>query len=319
MRKTSHLLWSVAALILVFPTMAMADCVDTCVGAPTINISTLGVFEDTYDDTACTGCTDTINDGCMGSYDNGFDSFYHVVNDTALDQYVQVYVNIFSSYTGVAVFADCTDPSTCLIDNHNASARIVDSYICLAPSEEIYIQIDTWPSPACADYYIGIQSTTPCPATNDTCPDAEAVPADFEITGDGSWSGTTSAPWANDDYSGAGGTVGSCTFTGDSVAPDAVYYFDVLNGSGDIDLEMDPATGFDNVLWVVTDCDNPVTSGVDCVDDAMAGNPEILNLTGLADGRYYVICDGYNGSTGSFTLNVSGTSIPVELIRLTVE
>jgi len=103
------------------------------------------------------------------------------------------------------------------------------------------------------------------------------------------------------------------------VAPDAVYYFDVLNGSGDIDLEMDPATGFDNVLWVVTDCDNPVTSGVDCVDDAMAGNPEILNLSGLADGRYYVICDGFNGSTGSFTLNVSGTSIPVELIRLTVE
>lgn len=319
MKRTSYLLCIAATLTLVFPTMVMADCVTTCVGAPTINVSSLGVFEETYDDNACTGCTDDIDAGCMGNYDEGLDSFYHVVNDTALDQYVQIYVNIFSAYTGVAIFADCADPSTCLVNNTNSAARIVDSYICLSPGEEIYVQIDTWPTPNCADYYIGIQSTTPCPPTNDTCEDAEAVPADFEITGDGSWNGTTGAPWANDDYSGAGATVGSCTYAGDSVAPDAVYFFDVMNGSGAIDLEMDPATGFDAVLWVVTDCADPVNSAVDCTDNAMAGLPETLNLSGLADGRYYVICDGFNGSSGSFSLNVSGTSIPVELSRFTVE
>ena len=69
MRKTSNLLCVVAALILVSPTMGKADCVTSCAGAPTINVSTLGVFEDTYDDTDCTGCTDDISDGCMGSYD----------------------------------------------------------------------------------------------------------------------------------------------------------------------------------------------------------------------------------------------------------
>ncbi|MCD4747896.1 MAG: hypothetical protein K8R59_00870, partial [Thermoanaerobaculales bacterium] len=288
MRKTSYLLCVVAGLTLLSPTMAMADCVTDCVGAPIINVSTLGTaFEETYSDAACTACTDDINAGCMGNYDEGFDSFYHVVNDTALDQYVQVYVNLFSTYSGVAIFTDCADPSTCLISDTNGAARIVDTYICLAPSEEIYIQIDTWPSPACADYYIGIQSTTPCPPTNDTCADAEANPALFEITGDGSWSGTTNAAWANDDYNGAGGTTASCALGGDSVGPDAVYYFDITNGSGSIDLEMDPATGFDNVLWVITDCANPATSVVDCVDDAMSGNPESLSLSGLADGRYY--------------------------------
>jgi len=318
MRKWTYVSCLSGLLLLVAPAVVLADCVDTCAGAPSVNVSALP-YSDSYADGDCTACTDDIDNGCLNSYDGGEDSFYHVVNDTGVDQWVNLNVVIATTWTGVAVFVDCGAPSTCLISNTGSTARTVDENVCLAPGEEIYIQIDTYPTPNCALYDITISATTPCPATNDTCADAVASPADFEIAGDGTWSGSTGEDWVTDDYSGAGPTVGTCIYAGDSVAPDVIYYFDVANGSGSIDLEMDPATGFDAVLWMVTDCADPVGSAVNCADDVAGGSAETLSLSGLADGRYYVICDGYGGSNGEFDLNVTGASVPVELKRLSVE
>jgi hypothetical protein len=163
-------------------------------------------------------------------------------------------------------------------------------------------------------------ATTTCSITvagADTCADAEAAPGTYGFGSDTNYS-SSSASLTDDYNSGGSPGVGTCTYADDTAGPDAVFYFDVTNGSGAVDLALTPS-GWDAVLWITTDCSDPFNNMPYCADSAATGGSETLSLSGLSNGRYYVIVDGYGGGNGDFTLTSSSTTVPVTLLKMEVE
>jgi len=251
------------------------------------------------------GLIDDLDTGCLGLYDGGEDGFY-TLNVTA-ETCVELANDL--TYGGVAIATAC-DFGSCVDSGGSSSGGSATA--TLSPGT-YYVMHDTWPSPDCD---AGTFTIVECaaPPVNDDCAGAESDPASFGITADGAWIGDTSASGTTNSIQLTDGTA-ACGYATSTHAADLVYYFDVANGNGDITLSVLVAT-YDVALWVVTDCADPDNSVVACSD---GGNPETLALTGLADGRYYVVVDGYGSATGPFELSATGTSLPVELHRFNVE
>jgi len=128
----------------------------------------------------------------------------------------------------------------------------------------------------------------PPPPENDTCDGALEIPTgDFLITG--------STDLANNDYD-PGDPGPSCT--GYSAEGPDVVYFTCLAEGAEFTVTM-TTDGFDDSIYLITDCSDPSGS---CVagDDAY---PDGSTFTYIADatGIYYLIVDAYSGS-GNFTI-----------------
>ncbi len=128
----------------------------------------------------------------------------------------------------------------------------------------------------------------PAPIANDTCGGA------IDVTAGGTFSGNTTN--AMPDYNTAG--LSGCT--GFSAASnDVVYSVDLAAGER---LQATMTASWDASLYVVTDCANTTTTCVAGQDD---GNPEEVDFTAMTAGTYFIIADGYNTASGTFTLDVT--------------
>ncbi len=75
---------------------------------------------------------------------------------------------------------------------------------------------------------------------------------------------------------------------------DLVYYVDLVENQ---ELTVTASTGYDNALYLVTDCSDVTNSCVAGVDEASNSAPETLVFDAAdAPGRYYLILDGYSNS-----------------------
>jgi hypothetical protein len=86
------------------------------------------------------------------------------------------------------------------------------------------------------------------------------------------------------------------TCGGTNTAGDVVYRLDLPTPMATLNLEV---VGFDSAHALLSStCENPAIA---CSD------PPLMTRTNVAAGVYYVVVDGWGGTTGSFTLNTSGT------------
>ncbi|MFH1864931.1 MAG: hypothetical protein ABIK85_03535 [Candidatus Eisenbacteria bacterium] len=144
-----------------------------------------------------------------------------------------------------------------------------------------------------ADHYFDAVciGSPPSPPTNDTCAGAIHIPCGpFTITG--------SLEFANNDYDpGSGGC------TGYSAAGSDLVYYATL-GAGDVLTVTMTTDGFDDSIYLITDCGDPAGS---CVagDDAYPDG-STFTFTATAGGTYYLVADAYSGQ-GDFTLTGSIT------------
>ena len=128
------------------------------------------------------------------------------------------------------------------------------------------------------------------PPENDTCDGAIPIEncTSGVIEGD--------LTWANNDYDpGSGGC------TGYSAAGNDVVYVVDLEAGNLVNLFL--FGGWDESLYIVTDCADPVGS---CVAgaDATVGAGETIAWEVTMDGTYYIICDAYGTGNGTtFTLD----------------
>lgn len=92
---------------------------------------------------------------------------------------------------------------------------------------------------------------------------------------------------------------------------DVVYQLDVIFAATTVNISLTPDATYDGGFYII----GPTTSGAaDCIDDnfllAVAdiggnGSTESLNNLTLQTGTYFVVVDGFNGSSGTYTLNIS--------------
>jgi hypothetical protein len=128
------------------------------------------------------------------------------------------------------------------------------------------------------------------PLVNETCSTAQAL----TFTG-GTASFRVDLTFAQDDAQGSCNTLGT--------GPEAVYLFS-LNQPRDVTISATAPTGsqVDPVLFVRgTDCSTEVTGG--CKDTS--SDPEILTLTALPAGDYFLFVESYDGMPGSVDVTVT--------------
>ncbi len=288
---------------------ASADGGADCTVAPVINVPADLPYNDLG--TTCSKLDNYPASVCGGFYGAGEDVVYEI-NVTTAGSYVFALSGTLT-YTGFFVTDDCPDVALACTGYVTSSSGDPSGLITFPIAGTYFLHIDTWPLPACTAYTLDI-TAAPAAPTNDDCVGAVSDPGSYQIGADGAWIDSTSVLGTTNSMQLTDGTV-ACGWATSTHAPDVVYFFDVTNGSGDITLSMEVAS-FDAALWVVTDCSDPDNTVVACSDSS---NPETVVLTGLADGRYYVICDGYGTNTGTFELTATGSSLPVELHRFIVQ
>lgn len=129
----------------------------------------------------------------------------------------------------------------------------------------------------------------PPPPANDTCAGAITIGyGAFSIDGD-----LTGA--ANDYSPGSGGCTGYS-----ATGPDVVYTFGLEAGEAfDVTMTTD---GFDDSIYLVTDCGDPVLSCVAGADAYPDGST--FSFTAPADMQLYLIVDAYSGAGGVY--NITG-------------
>jgi hypothetical protein len=145
-----------------------------------------------------------------------------------------------------------------------------------------------------ADHYldaVGLGEGIPRPV-NDQCDGAIGIPSGpFEITGSTALALNDYDPYDDINYT-------SCTdYT--AAGADVVYCVDLLV---DETLEVTMSTGglWDDSIYLITDCDDPVNSCVIGSDLYPDGSGFVYTAT--ESGRYYLIVDAYSGS-GDFTIS----------------
>ncbi|MCH9650880.1 MAG: hypothetical protein K0U98_21830 [Deltaproteobacteria bacterium] len=130
-----------------------------------------------------------------------------------------------------------------------------------------------------------------------------------------------------DDYNlGADGTCagGGSQFGGTGTGPDTAYLVRT-DLDCDVNVNMAPPAGVDMGLYVVTDC-AALAASCEGVDDAGGGGvAEDVGFSATAGTDYFIITDGFNGSSGPFNLTITETTatgctlVPVELHSFSID
>lgn len=131
-------------------------------------------------------------------------------------------------------------------------------------------------------------------------PNGDQCSSAFEILQSGTFNGNTQT--AVDDY------FDSVACTGfSSRGPDQVYRISLQSGDR-LRATLNPTTGWDASLYLVTSCANIAQS---CVAGEDNGNPEVVDYVAASAGTYYLIVDGYGTAGGAYTLDVALNPAPV--------
>ncbi|MBL7784074.1 MAG: hypothetical protein JNM22_22750, partial [Saprospiraceae bacterium] len=111
----------------------------------------------------------------------------------------------------------------------------------------------------------------------------------------------------------SGVAIPACSGFTSSSALDVWYKFTTDPTGGDATVTVVGGTGFDPTVQCLSgSCASPTS--ISCVDLTSGGGTEVLTLTGLsASTTYFLRVYGWAGGTGTFTINVAGTALPLEL------
>lgn len=90
------------------------------------------------------------------------------------------------------------------------------------------------------------------------------------------------------------------------IGPEAVYHL-ALPFNAAVTVNVQPEPGFDAVIYVVRDCENPAGTCVVAADQMNAGFQENAAFDARADRTYAILVDGYNGNAGAFQITVNAT------------
>ncbi len=142
---------------------------------------------------------------------------------------------------------------------------------------------------------------TPPPLPNDQCPGITIDEFPFFTT--------DKTVGAMNDYD---PTENGCTYRAEP-GPDVVYNF-TLTEDAVIEVQMSPEPGFDGAVYVVTNCNDVVTSCVAGSDGGGEGEAETVTFVANANIKYKIICDSYSSNAfGFFDLNVNIIGTPTPL------
>ena len=141
-----------------------------------------------------------------------------------------------------------------------------------------------------------VRSTLIGAPTNDTCATATAIALD---PGSQVINGTTTA--AVNDYA------GSC---GASSTGEDVVYVVTPSASGKLTATLNPASGFDSVLYAYKDACGVGANIVACKDEAGSSTDEVISFNVTAGTPYWVVVDGYSGDDGVYALTLDLAAAP---------
>ncbi|MFH1688739.1 MAG: hypothetical protein ABIE42_00700 [Candidatus Eisenbacteria bacterium] len=144
-----------------------------------------------------------------------------------------------------------------------------------------------------ADHYLDAVciGSPPSPPANDTCVGAVCIPCGpFTVTGN--------LEFAANDYN-----PGSSGCTGYSATGGDVVYYAMLAAGDALTVTM-TTDGFDDSVYLITDCGDPAGSCVAGDDDYPDGST--FTFAAASTGTYYLVADAYSGF-GDFTLTGSIT------------
>ena len=135
-----------------------------------------------------------------------------------------------------------------------------------------------------------------CVSKNDTCKKAQSLTltaGQVKVTGSTSHATNT-----------AGNTKAGCKLAWDAPGPE-VFYAVKLSEGMNYQVSLTPASGFDGMVYAVTDCDKLSSSCLGAKDKPGAGKAEVLVLSPKTTGTVYLVVDSYKaGHAGSFALEV---------------
>lgn len=93
----------------------------------------------------------------------------------------------------------------------------------------------------------------------------------------------------------------ACATSGTHTAPDKTYRLDLPAMAS---LTIETVNSFDSAIALYdATCGG---TAIKCVEEEIS-SPEVLTVTDLAAGTYYFVVDGWSSTSGTYTLNVSGT------------
>ncbi len=252
----------------------------------------IGTVDIPYLDAGNTTCGrgNVYSDTDMGNYDGGEEIIYMLTLDADLD--IDVSLISDTPYTGIAIFDGCPDSGILIAGIGSYLFDETLSGLSLSAGT-YYIMIDTWPLPDCINSFdLAItEAAPPCETpANDTC--AGALPLVMcETTIIDDMCGATNA------YSpGAGGCTG---YSANGL--DLVYSVELI---ADQQLTVTGVTSFDNSIYLVSDCADPVGSCVAGADATTNGTETLVFDAGNAPGTYYLILDGYSVNEAGWEVTV---------------
>jgi hypothetical protein len=137
------------------------------------------------------------------------------------------------------------------------------------------------------------ESCLSCPTDCGSCPDAGLSCPGFSDV----FSSTTGST-----VGGPSNSVPSCSTA--ASGPERWYRFQATASGSCHASTSNLSTGFDTVLSVRASCGS--TTDIACNDDANSSmiGPSTVNWTATAGVNYFLVVDGYNNTSGSFTLSV---------------
>jgi hypothetical protein len=155
-----------------------------------------------YSDLGQTTCgrVDDYADTCLGSYDGGEDIIYEFV--VTEDVCLNVIMTSDSSWTGMAIAAECPPGDPCLYSVTSSSSDEELLGVNLTAGT-YYLMLDTWPSPTCINAFDLLIEQCPsggaCCHPDQSCDDvAGAGDCPDNYMGDGTSCATVSCPAPND-------------------------------------------------------------------------------------------------------------------------
>ena len=246
--------------------------------------------------TTCGSRNDYSAPLCSGTYGAGEDYVYQL-NITTIGPYT-IEVTATGGGSNIGWFlkssANCATGSSCLANATSNSGTVANGTYNFTSAGTYYLIIDTWPFPTCSAYTINI---TGAPA-NDNCAGAtNLTPTPGVYTSPGTQSSTNATS--------SGVAILNCNYTSTS-ALDVWYSFTTGATGGDFNAVVVGSGGFN--LLVVQGFSGTCgdLSSLGCIGTSFQDNTETLPLTLAASTTYYLRVYGYNGSTVSFTISLTG-------------
>jgi hypothetical protein len=173
--------------------------------------------------------------------------------------------------------------------NDDLGSTRISQIAAVYPSGSFYFVVDGYSTTNTGTFTISSSTTT---VNADTCtsgPSAGVV----TLSGNGTYTGSTAGLAGNYMHS------STCSLNTTS-SPDAVFAL-TARASSTITVST-CGSSYDTMLYLGTACGG---NTVACNDDS-CGLQSSISFAATAGTTYYIVVDGYNGASGSYTLNVSG-------------